>query len=146
MVEFEHFVAAQEPVYDRVLRELRAGRKETHWMWFIFPQLAGLGHSSMAQCFALDDVETARRYWKHDLLGPRLRECTKILLDLRIRPIHAIFDVPDDLKFRSSMTLFALCVPGNIFDAALTRYFAGQQDEKTLKLLGLPVPETSKLN
>jgi uncharacterized protein (DUF1810 family) len=136
-MEFDHFVIAQNPVYDQVVRELAAGQKETHWMWFIFPQLDGLGHSPMAQCFALDDVDAARRYLAHEVLGPRLRECTQLTLNIRNRTAADVFGHPDDLKFRSSMTLFALCTPGNIFDAALIKYFAGERDAKTLELLGL---------
>ena len=137
-MEFDHFVAAQNPIYDQVLRELAAGRKETHWMWFIFPQLDGLGHSSMAQCFAIDGVEAARRYLKHEVLGPRLRECTQLTLNIRNRTAEQVFGHPDNLKFRSSMTLFALSTPGDIiFDAVIIKYFAGERDAKTLELLGL---------
>jgi uncharacterized protein (DUF1810 family) len=141
-MEFDHFVAAQEPVFEQVLLELKAGHKETHWMWFVFPQLDGLGHSPMAQCFALDDVEAARRYLAHKVLGPRLKECTQLTLNLRNTTAEQIFGSPDNLKFHSSMTLFALCSPGNIFDAALIKYFAGERDSNTLKLLGLPLPRT----
>lgn len=137
-LEFEHFVIAQDPVYDQVIRELTAGHKETHWMWFIFPQLDGLGHSPMSQCFALDDLDAARRYLQHEILGPRLHECTLLTLNIRNRTAEQVFGTPDDLKFHSSMTLFALCTPGNIYDAALIKYFTGERDPKTLKLLRIP--------
>jgi uncharacterized protein (DUF1810 family) len=137
-MEFDHFLIAQEPVYEQVLRELTAGRKETHWMWFIFPQLAGLGHSPMSQCFAIDSIEAAARYLKHEVLGHRLRECTQLTLNIRNSTAEMIFGHPDDLKYHSSMTLFALGSPRSVFDAALTKYFVGLRDPKTLKLLRLP--------
>src|SRR6266567_5012616 len=105
------FVAAQEEVYDRVRRELAAGRKETHWIWFIFPQMIGLGFSSMSRKFGIASKAEARSYLKHDILGPRLRECTQLMLVQSGRSIGSILGYPDDLKLRSSMTLFATAAP-----------------------------------
>jgi len=134
--QFAEFVAAQDAVYDDVLRELAAGRKETHWIWFIFPQLAGLGLSSMSQKFGLSSKADALAYLEHDILGPRLRECTELTLGLSNRPIDQILGCPDDLKFRSSMTLFAVTAPEEpIFEAALEKFFGGQHDPLTIKLL-----------
>jgi len=133
------FVAAQDRVYDQVRRELAAGCKQSHWMWFVFPQLAGLGHSAMSRRFALASREEARRYWEHPVLGPRLRECTRLVLDCGTSDAHAIFGSPDDLKFRSCMTLFARAVPEEpLFQAALDRFFGGQADRRTLALLSEP--------
>ena len=134
--EFDHFVEAQDQVYADVVRELRAGRKRSHWMWFIFPQLAGLAPSAMSQRYALDSTEVAQRYLEHPVLGARLRECTQLVLDVPDRSAEEIFGYPDYLKFRSSMTLFAVSQPAeDIFQRALDKYYAGQRDEKTLELL-----------
>ena len=131
------FVAAQDPVYDDVLRELAGGRKETHWIWFIFPQIAGLGFSAMSRRFGIASKAEARSYLKHAVLGPRLRECTGLLLALPIRDISSVLGYPDDLKFRSSMTLFAAAAPEeSIFQAALQKFFGGNPDAATLSLLG----------
>lgn len=131
------FVQAQNVVYDHVRRELAAGRKQSHWMWFIFPQLAGLGHSAMSRRFALESLEEARQYWEHPVLGPRLRECIELVLGCGQHDPHAIFGSPDDLKFRSSMTLFAQAMPQErLFQTALDRFFGGQPDPRTLALLG----------
>jgi len=130
------FVTAQEGVYDDVLRELAAGRKKTHWIWFIFPQLAGLGLSSMSRKFGLSSKADAVAYLDHGTLGPRLRECTELMLKLSDRPIDRILGYPDDLKFRSSMTLFAAAAPEEpIFKAALEKFFEGKRDPLTIKLL-----------
>jgi uncharacterized protein (DUF1810 family) len=130
------FVAAQDVVYDQVLSELKAGRKRTHWIWFIFPQMIGLGFSAMSQRFGIASKSEAKEYLKHDVLGPRLRECTQLLLDLPSRNIDDILGYPDDLKFRSSMTLFAVVAPQEtIFDDALKKFFAGERDAATIKLL-----------
>jgi uncharacterized protein (DUF1810 family) len=135
-VEFDHFMLAQEPVYAQVLRELSDGQKKSHWIWFVFPQLRGLGFSAMSDKYALDSVEQAGRYLEHEVLGARLHECTQLVLAVRNRPIQDIFGA-DDVKFRSSMTLFSLCQPPvDLFDQALVRYFAGQRDGRTLELLG----------
>jgi uncharacterized protein (DUF1810 family) len=139
-MEFDHFVKAQERVYDQVVRELTAGKKLTHWMWFIFPQLRGLGHSMMSQTYALESVEQARRYVQHPLLGRRLRKCTQLVICARPRTPRQILGYPDWLKFRSSLTLFSLCSgPNSIFSQALEKCFAGNSDEKTLNLLGISV-------
>lgn len=130
------FAAAQDEVYDDVLRELAAGRKESHWIWFIFPQLAGLGRSAMSERFGIASLDEARSYLKHPVLGPRLRECTRLLLTGTDRDIRAILGSPDDLKFRSSMTLFARADQAEpLFKAALERFFGGEQDALTLELL-----------
>jgi uncharacterized protein (DUF1810 family) len=137
--QLERFVDAQRPVYSSVLEELRAGLKRTHWMWFVFPQLAGLGRSEMARSFAITSAGEALAYLSHPVLGARLRECTKFVLDIEGRSIHAIFGSPDDVKFRSSMTLFAHVTPSEaLFRAALERYFEGEPDSLTLKLLESP--------
>ncbi len=133
----EHFVAAQDRVYAEVTAELRAGRKQTHWMWFIFPQLTGLGRSPMAERYGLADLTAARAYLAHAVLGPRLRSCTKLVNAVAGRTAHEIFGSPDDLKFRSSMTLFARADPGEpAFRAALDRYYGGGEDPRTLARLG----------
>lgn len=137
--KLEDFIVAQDPVYDQVRRELAAGCKQSHWMWFIFPQLAGLGRSAMSRRFALASLEEARRYWEHPVLGPRLRECIELVLGCGKTDPHAIFGSPDDLKFRSCMTLFALAVPQErLFQTALDRFFGGQGDPQTLALCGKP--------
>lgn len=132
----QRFVDAQEPVYDQVLRELRAGRKTSHWMWFIFPQIAGLGHSSTSRYYAISGREEAEAYLAHPLLGARLRECTSLVNAVQGRSAHQIFGSPDDLKFRSCMTLFAECAEdGAVFRAALEKYFGGEKDPLTLERL-----------
>jgi len=133
----QRFVEAQDAVYPAVLAELKGGRKASHWMWFIFPQLAGLGRSATAQFFALAGRAEAVAYLAHPTLGKRLIECTLILRDLPGHDAHAVFGSPDDLKFRSSMTLFAAIAPENSpFARALAKYFAGNPDDATLTLLG----------
>ena len=134
--DLERFVDAQRPVYDAVLSELRAGRKHSHWMWFIFPQIAGLGHSAMSQRFALSSLDEAAAYLAHPVLGPRLRECATIVAGIAGRSASEIFGGPDDLKFRSSMTLFARAAPGEqIFTQCLRLYFRGEEDPETLARL-----------
>ncbi len=134
--KFAEFVAAQAPVYAEVRRELASGRKETHWIWFIFPQLAGLGHSSMCQKFGIASKAEARAYLDHGVLGPRLRECTQLMLAAPNRSIESIMGFPDDLKFRSSMTLFAAATPEEpLFKAALEKFFEGKPDPLTIELL-----------
>ena len=130
---FEHFVSAQQPVYDHVLAELAAGRKRSHWMWFIFPQLAGLGHSEMAQRFGIASIEEARLYLAHPLLGARLRQCTGLVNAITGRTAAQVFGRPDDLKFRSSMTLFAAAADEQeVFETALRKFYGGVRDERTL--------------
>src|SRR3954463_10902527 len=111
--ELRRFVEAQNPIYQRVCQELSRGRKETHWMWFIFPQLRGLGHSAMAHRYGIASQAEAEAYLRHPMLGPRLRECTRLVNEVEGRTIHQIFGSPDDLKFRSCMTLFSLATPEN---------------------------------
>ena len=130
------FVEAQAPVHDRALAELKAGRKQSHWMWFVFPQIAGLGRSPMAQHYAIQNLAEARAYLAHPLLGARLRECTQAVLDVEGKTAHEIFGSPDDLKFRSSMTLFAHAAPDEeLFRAALDKYFDGEEDALTVDKL-----------
>ena len=134
--ELARFVRAQAPVYDDVVGELRAARKRTHWMWFVFPQLAGLGFSAMAQQYAIASLEEARAYLAHPLLGPRLRECSALVLAAPEPDAHGIFGSPDDLKFRSCMTLFAGAAPQEaVFRACLDRFFGGEPDPRTIALL-----------
>ena len=133
---FHRFLAAQEPVFDSVLAELRAGRKSSHWIWFIFPQIAGLGHSAMAQQFAIASLDEAKAYLQHPVLGPRLRECTQLVLDVEGRSAEEIFGYPDNLKFRSCMTLFLTAATDNtLFKNALLKYFDGKPDQMTLDIL-----------
>ena len=130
------FLTAQEPIFDTALVELRRGRKESHWVWFIFPQAAGLGTSPMAQRYAISSLEEARAYLSHPILGPRLLECCKALLDVDGRSAPEIMGSPDDLKLRSSMTLFSLAGCSHPeFDQVLTKYFEGKHDHRTLELL-----------
>ncbi len=135
--DLERFVRAQEPVIGQVRAELEAGRKTSHWMWFVFPQLAGLGASERAQFYALASIDEARAYLAHPELGPRLLECTGLVNGAAAgRTAHQLFGRPDDLKFHSSMTLFALAGPSEpVFEAALQRFFAGRPDKRTLELL-----------
>ncbi|MCD7058602.1 DUF1810 domain-containing protein [Pelagibacterium xiamenense] len=131
-----HFLTAQSPIYSTALAELRDGRKRTHWMWFIFPQIAGLGHSPMSQRFALSGLDEARAYAAHPVLGPRLLECTRAVLGHKDKSAHAIFGAPDDLKFRSAMTLFARAVPEECaFREALEAFFGGEEDPETIRRL-----------
>lgn len=134
--DLQRFVDAQAPVFARVLDELRAGEKRTHWMWFVFPQIEGLGHSAMARRFAIASRAQALAYLYHGVLGPRLRQCTALVNAVEGRSATAIFGHPDDLKFHSSMTLFAHAGSANeIFLAAVAKYFGGVFDEATLKRL-----------
>jgi uncharacterized protein (DUF1810 family) len=128
------FVDAQNPVYEQVCKELRGGRKATHWMWFVFPQIQGLGHSSMAAKFAISSREEAEEYLKHSILGPRLRECAHLVNLVEGRSINQILGSPDDLKFKSSMTLFATVSPSDlVFKDALEKYFGGALDARTVE-------------
>ena len=132
----QRFVDAQNPVYARVLDELRAGQKTSHWMWFVFPQIAGLGASPMARKFAIASLAEARAYLGHPVLGPRLEECTRLVLAAKHRPIDDILGYPDDLKFRSSMTLFSRATDeSTAFNEALDQFFDGQPDQRTLERL-----------
>lgn len=137
--DLERFVQAQDPVLAQVRAELASGRKRSHWMWFVFPQLAGLGHSAMARRYALASLQEARAYAAHPLLGPRLLECTGLVGALRGRTALEILGSPDDLKFRSCMTLFARACPQTpAFAAALAQYFGAVPDPATLERLGTP--------
>jgi uncharacterized protein (DUF1810 family) len=134
--DLSRFISAQDRVYDRVLAELRSGHKRTHWMWYIFPQIDGLGHSATTKHYAIKSLEEAREYLHHPLLGTRLLECAEAILAIEGRSASAIFAYPDDLKLQSSMTLFA-CVadPGSVFVQVLDKYFQGERDVSTLQLL-----------
>ncbi|WP_437313595.1 DUF1810 domain-containing protein [Sorangium sp. So ce385] len=134
--DLQRFVDAQAPVYDRVVAELRRGQKTSHWMWFIFPQLRGLGHSAMAHRFGIASKAEAEAYLQHPTLGPRLIECTRLVNQIEGCSLYDIFDSPDDMKFCSSMTLFARAAPDNeMFLAALEKYCGGELDPRTLALL-----------
>jgi uncharacterized protein (DUF1810 family) len=138
MFDLDRFVKAQDPVMVTVLRELRAGRKETHWMWFVFPQLRGLGRSTVAQHYGIENLAEARAYLGHAILAPRLKECVEAVLGGSGKTLHEIFGSPDDVKFCSSMTLFALASGSDKpFREALVRYCEGREDAATLDLLGI---------
>ena len=130
------FLQAQESVWPRVIAELRAGQKRTHWMWFVFPQFKGLGNSDIAQRYAIQSLAEAQAYLAHPVLAGRLRECCQILLDLETTSALEVLGTPDDLKLRSCMTLFGKAsAPGNVFDAVLQKYFGGEKDPRTVQLL-----------
>lgn len=134
--DLNRFVQAQEEVYPRALAELKLGRKRSHWMWFIFPQIDGLGYSSTAKFYAIKSKDEATAYLAHPLLGKRLMECAEALLKIEGKSAAEIFGYPDDLKLRSSMTLFASITPGgSVFSRVLDRYFEGEPDARTLELL-----------
>jgi uncharacterized protein (DUF1810 family) len=133
----ERFVAAQADVYDAALHEIRNGRKQTHWMWFIFPQLAGLGMSPTSQHYGIAGLREATAYLSHSLLGPRLIECSEAVTLVAGPSAREIFGSPDDMKLRSSATLFARVTGANpVFARILEQYFAGQADPRTVALLG----------
>ncbi|MGZ5195608.1 MAG: DUF1810 domain-containing protein [Ramlibacter sp.] len=130
------FVEAQAPVYAQALAELRAGRKRSHWMWFVFPQIAGLGSSAMAQRYAIASLDEAKAYLAHPILGARLRECAQAMLAAGAASAHDILGSPDDLKFRSCMTLFNRVDPAEPeFERCLRKYFGGEPDSQTVRLL-----------
>lgn len=134
--DLQRFVDAQAPVYDRVRAELRQGQKQSHWMWFIFPQIEGLGFSPMARRFAISSRAEAEAYLGHAVLGPRLHECTRLVTSVQNRSIEQILGYPDDLKFRSSMTLFASATADNKdFIDALNKFYGGDMDRATLERL-----------
>ena len=134
--DLQRFLTAQQSVYSDILAELRSGRKQSHWIWFIFPQIQGLGYSSTAQKYAISGLPEAEAYLSHPTLGPRLRECTGLVNQLKGKTILQILGSPDDLKFGSSMTLFARASPDNsIFLQALDKYFQGEMDRLTLAKL-----------
>lgn len=130
------FLAAQEPIYRSVLAELQGGRKRSHWMWFIFPQIAGLGHSATSMHYAIQSRDEAAHYLAHPALGTRLIECAETVLNLTGRSAREIFGSPDDLKLRSCMTLFAALPNADpVFRAVLAKYYEGKADPRTLDLL-----------
>jgi uncharacterized protein (DUF1810 family) len=130
------FVQAQEKDYDRVLLELRTGRKESHWMWYVFPQLVGLGHSPKSQQYAIQSIDEATAYLDHPILGTRLLECMRILLELRDRSATEVLGTPNDFKLQSCATLFACVSPGNsVPHDVLEKYFSGRQDARTIEFL-----------
>jgi uncharacterized protein (DUF1810 family) len=132
------FVQAQKDDYDQALTEVRRGEKRTHWMWYIYPQLAGLGSSSTARFYAIKNLEEARAYLNHALLGPRLLECAAAALAVPGKTAHDIFGSPDDMKLKSCATLFAVVSPpGSVFQQLLDKYFEGKRDYRTLDLLGI---------
>ncbi len=134
--ELQRFVDAQDLMYDQVLAELRAGAKRSHWIWFIFPQLGALGSSSTAQRFGIASLAEAQAYLAHPVLGPRLRECARLVLAIEGRSVEDVFGWPDNLKVRSSMTLFAAATDDNAdFVAVLDTFYGGERDTRTLELL-----------
>lgn len=134
--DLARFTNAQEGIYDRVLSELRNGRKQSHWMWYIFPQIDGLGHSATAKLYAIKNMEEAREYLDHPILGARLLECAETVLTIEGRSASEIFGYPDDVKLISSMTLFAsIAEPGSVFGLVLDKFFNGRRDHKTLHFL-----------
>ena len=134
--DLSRFVDAQRPVYDSALAEIRAGRKRSHWMWFVFPQVKGLGFSSSSEYFGIGSLAEARAFLDHPVLGARLVECTEALLAHEDRSATSIMGSPDDLKLRSSLTLFSLVEPqGSVFHRGLERFFEGQPDELTLDIV-----------
>lgn len=138
--DLQRFIEAQTPVIDAVRSELLAGQKRSHWMWFVFPQLRGLGRTSTAQFYGLASADDARRYWEHPVLGLRLKDCVGwVLRAPKGKSAHDIFGSPDDLKFRSCLTLFQSVAPDEAsFAAALDRFYGGQADDRTLELLAGP--------
>lgn len=134
--DLQRFLDVQEGVYTRVVSELREGHKRSHWMWYVFPQIQGLGHSSMARRYAISSIDEAKAYLLHPVLGERLRECTRITTSIVGRAIGEIFGSPDDLKFHSCMTLFAKAANGDdVFTEALAKFFGAEMDPLTLERL-----------
>ena len=130
------FLEAQRGIYERALAEIRDGRKQSHWMWFIFPQYDGLGASAMTKRYAIKSTAEAEAYLRHPVLGPRLRECAEAALATSGRSASEVFGSPDDLKLRSCATLFAaVSPPGSVFERLLDKYFAGERDDRTVGLL-----------
>jgi uncharacterized protein (DUF1810 family) len=139
------FLSAQEDDFTQALSEIRNGKKRTHWMWYIFPQLDGLAFSSTSKYYAIKSIEEAKAYLDHPILGPRLRECAEAALGVEGRSVREIFGSPDDLKLKSCATLFACVSPsGSVFDRLLEKYYGGERDHKTLRLLGMD-PEAGEV-
>jgi uncharacterized protein (DUF1810 family) len=131
------FVSAQEPVFESALSELENGQKKSHWMWFIFPQIEGLGYSETSRYYSIKSIDEARQYLNHPILGPRLLKCAETVLAIGGRTASEIFGSPDDMKFKSSMTLFAcVTVSDSLFARVIEKYFDGERDKKTEFLLG----------
>jgi uncharacterized protein (DUF1810 family) len=136
--DLNRFVQAQEGDYQRALAEIRSGRKRTHWMWYIFPQIDGLAFSSASRYDAIKSIDEARAYLAHPILGPRLLECAEAALQVEGRSATEIFGSPDDLKLRSSATLFASAsLPGSVFERLIDKFYDGGRDDRTLRLLGI---------
>jgi uncharacterized protein (DUF1810 family) len=134
--DLNRFLSAQEGVYERALAELKGGQKRTHWIWYIFPQIDGLGYSPTAKRYSIKSIEEAQQYLKHPVLGKRLLECTEAVIALKGGSLSEIFGYPDDLKFKSSMTLFEkIAGPGSVFSSALDRYCHGERDATTLRIV-----------
>ena len=141
LYNLQRFVDAQREIFGQVLSELREGRKQSHWMWYIFPQIKGLGSSPMAQRYAILSLDEARAYWGHPILGGRLRECTQLVTAARRQSIEDILGYPDNLKFHSSMTLFAHATNHDaVFEDALRKYFRSEYDHLTMERLGSSWP------
>ncbi len=135
-IDLQRFVEAQDPIYAQIRAELTASAKTSHWMWFVFPQFQGLGRSAMSVKYQISSLEDAQAYWQHPVLGARLKECVELLTSVKSRSAFQIFGTPDDLKFRSSMTLFCRAVPGEpLFQGVLAKYFDGREDPRTVELL-----------
>lgn len=134
------FIEAQAPIYDRALAEIKAGSKRSHWMWFVFPQFAGLGMSATSQLYAIKNINEAKAYLAHDVLGPRLIECCEAANAVNGKTAHDIFGSPDDMKLQSSATLFDyVSDDGSVFEKLLEKYYDGQRDAKTLELIGAKI-------
>ena len=135
--DLNRFISAQEGVYDRALAELREGLKRSHWMWYIFPQIDGLGHSPTTRHYSIKSLEEARQYLAHPVLGPRLVECVEAVLVVQGASASEIFGFPDDMKLQSSMTLFELVSgPASVFERVLDKYYQGKRDSRTLQIVG----------
>lgn len=137
MHDLNRFISAQERSYDAALMEIKSGHKVTHWMWYIFPQIAGLGFSSTAQFYAISSMQEAKDYYAHPVLGKRLVEISEALLALDTNDAAAVMGYPDDLKLRSSMTLFLAASGDAVFQRVLDKFYSGRPDSKTLRILGL---------
>jgi uncharacterized protein (DUF1810 family) len=134
--DLERFADAQRDIYEQALSEIRGGRKQSHWMWFVFPQLAGLGSSPTSRFYAIENIDEARAYLGHPILGKRLAECAEVVLAIEGKSASEIFGSPDDMKLQSCMTLFALASrAGSIYERVLDKFFAGEQDRETIRLL-----------